>query len=163
MNCFIYFYSRYVLDLLLNKNVLEGSRNLESSKIFLDLWQGILSVPGIAGYKWVPARIGRFYKDKIFFSYYQRPIKNRKNRYSFVSQHFPCSVFPAYAQLTLVCCVCFGHKADFTYETSSPEKHCFIQKWSQLTLKIKLWFNGEQYLVDSLSKLVVNFLYELFL
>jgi len=29
--------------------------------------QGILSVPGIAGYKWVPARIGHFYKDKIFF------------------------------------------------------------------------------------------------
>jgi len=78
MNCFIYFYSRYVLDLLLNKNDLEGSRNLESSKIFLDLWQGILSVPGIAGYKWVTARIGRFYKDKIFFSYYQRPIKTGK-------------------------------------------------------------------------------------
>ncbi len=30
--------------------------------------QGILSVPGIAGYEWVPARIGRFYKYKIFFS-----------------------------------------------------------------------------------------------
>jgi len=46
MNCFIYFYSRYVLDLLLNKND--------------------------------SARIGRFYKDKIFFSYYQRPIKTGK-------------------------------------------------------------------------------------
>ena len=30
--------------------------------------QGILSVPGIAGYEWVPARIGCFYKYKIFFS-----------------------------------------------------------------------------------------------
>jgi len=30
--------------------------------------QGILSVPGIAGYEWVPARIGHFYKNKIFFS-----------------------------------------------------------------------------------------------
>jgi len=29
--------------------------------------QGILSVPGIAGYKWVPAKIGHFYKYKIFF------------------------------------------------------------------------------------------------
>ncbi len=29
--------------------------------------QGILSVLGIAGYEWVPARIGRFYKYKIFF------------------------------------------------------------------------------------------------
>jgi hypothetical protein len=29
--------------------------------------QGILSVPGIARYKRVPARIGCFYKDKIFF------------------------------------------------------------------------------------------------
>jgi hypothetical protein len=25
-------------------------------------------VPGIAGYKWVPVRIGRFYKYKIIFS-----------------------------------------------------------------------------------------------
>jgi len=32
-----------------------------------DVNQGILSVPGIAGYEWVPARIGRFYKYKIFF------------------------------------------------------------------------------------------------
>ncbi len=29
--------------------------------------QGILIVPEIADYKWVPARIGHFYKDKIFF------------------------------------------------------------------------------------------------
>ncbi len=29
-------------------------------------FQGILSVPGIAGYEWVPARIGPFYKE-IFF------------------------------------------------------------------------------------------------
>jgi len=27
-----------------------------------DVEQGILSVPGIAGQEWVPARIGRFYK-----------------------------------------------------------------------------------------------------
>ncbi len=33
-----------------------------------NLGQGILSVPGIAGYVWVPARIGCFYKEKIFFS-----------------------------------------------------------------------------------------------
>ncbi len=33
--------------------------------------QGILSVPGIAGYKWVPARIGRFYQQKILFLFYQ--------------------------------------------------------------------------------------------
>jgi len=29
--------------------------------------QGILSVPGIAGHEWVPARIGHFYKDEIYF------------------------------------------------------------------------------------------------
>jgi len=28
--------------------------------------QGILSVPGIAGYKWEPARIGHFFHKKIF-------------------------------------------------------------------------------------------------
>ena len=56
---------------------------------------GILSAPGIAaGYKWVPARIGCFSQNKIFFSKYQRPIINCKNGYSFVRRHFPCSVFP---------------------------------------------------------------------
>ncbi len=59
--------------------------NIESS-------QGILSVPGIAGYKWVPARIGHFSNKKYLFLKYQRPIFYRKNRYSFVSR--PCSVFP---------------------------------------------------------------------
>jgi len=29
--------------------------------------QGILSVPGIAGYEWVPARIGCFINTKYFF------------------------------------------------------------------------------------------------
>jgi len=38
--------------------------------------QGILSVLGIAGYKWVPARIGSFYKDKIFF--FIIPTANKK-------------------------------------------------------------------------------------
>jgi hypothetical protein len=28
-------------------------------------YQGILGVPGIAGYEWVPATIGRFYQHKI--------------------------------------------------------------------------------------------------
>ncbi len=32
------------------------------------LGQGILSIPGIAGYEWVLARIGCFYKYTIFFS-----------------------------------------------------------------------------------------------
>jgi len=36
--------------------------------------QGILSVPGIAGYKWVPARIGGFGSKKILFLAYQRLI-----------------------------------------------------------------------------------------
>ncbi len=46
----------------------------------LHVWflQGILSVPGIAGYKWVPARIGRFYKFEIFFSFDQWPVKTGK-------------------------------------------------------------------------------------
>ncbi len=40
--------------------------------------QGILSVPGIAGYEWVPARIGRFgnnnNNNKYLFLKCQRPI-----------------------------------------------------------------------------------------
>jgi len=39
-----------------------------SVKVIEPMLQGILSVPGIAGYAWVPARIGHFYKYKIFFS-----------------------------------------------------------------------------------------------
>jgi len=44
-------------------NVLYSPQNNHEAPI-----QGILSEPVIAGYEWVPARIGRFYKDKIFFS-----------------------------------------------------------------------------------------------
>jgi hypothetical protein len=32
--------------------------------------QGILSVPGIAGYEWVPARLACFYQNKILFFYF---------------------------------------------------------------------------------------------
>ncbi len=51
---------------------------------------GILRIPRIAGYKWVPARLAHFYKNKILFLFYQWPIKNRKNRYSIVCWTFPC-------------------------------------------------------------------------
>jgi hypothetical protein len=37
--------------------------------------------------------------NTIFFTYYQGPTKNRKNSYSFVSLHFPCSVSPAFFSL----------------------------------------------------------------
>jgi hypothetical protein len=46
-------------------------------------YKGILSIPVIAGYEWVLARLRCFCKYKIY-----------KNGYSFVSRHFPCSVFP---------------------------------------------------------------------
>ncbi len=51
-----------------------------------------LSVPGIAGYEWEPARIGRFYKNN-FFSYYQRPIKTGKSgtHSSADTSHVPCT------------------------------------------------------------------------
>ncbi len=39
--------------------------------------QGILSVPGIAGYKWVPARIGRFI-NTIFFHNSNGQLKTGK-------------------------------------------------------------------------------------
>ena len=40
----------------------------------LKVIQGILSVPGIAGYEWVPARIGYFGNMKYLFLKYQQPI-----------------------------------------------------------------------------------------
>ncbi len=46
----------------------DRDRDKETEREAREINQGILSVPGIAGYDWVPARIGRFYKDKIFFS-----------------------------------------------------------------------------------------------
>ena len=61
------------------------------------MMQGILSVLGIAGYVWAPARIGCFGNKKYLFLKYQQQILNKKNVYSFVSRHFPCSVF-------FVCC-----------------------------------------------------------
>ncbi len=53
------------------------------SKLFK---QGILSVPGIAGYEWEPARIGRFLNTNYFHNI---PMANKKQE-----KHFPCSVFP---------------------------------------------------------------------
>ena len=50
--------------------------------------QGILSVPGITGYKW-SARIGRFYKDKIFFHSTDDWLKTGKN-----STHTSADTFP---------------------------------------------------------------------
>jgi len=38
------------------------------------LFQGILSIPGIAGYKWVPVRIGHFGNKKYLVLKYQRQI-----------------------------------------------------------------------------------------
>jgi len=36
---------------------------LRLTPLLLGYWrQGILSIPGITGYEWVPARIGPFYK-----------------------------------------------------------------------------------------------------
>jgi len=98
----------------LNLPMVHGGSILDSS-------QGILSIPGIAGYGWVPARIDHFYNYKIFFSYYKWPIKNSKNGYSFVSSHFPCSVFPA--------------RANSQYCPSCLQKYFTIQKWSNLTQK----------------------------
>jgi len=66
--------------------------------------QGILSVSRIAGYEWVPDRIGHFYKYKIFFFTIPIcPIKNRKNRHTFVSRHFPCSLFPGEGKKLWAC------------------------------------------------------------
>ncbi len=37
--------------------------------------QGILSIPGIASYEWVPARLARFYQNKILF-FFILPMAN---------------------------------------------------------------------------------------
>ncbi len=66
-----------------------------SQNIHIHQGLSVLYMLGIAGYEWVPARIGHFYKYNFFFI---MPManKNRKNWYSFVSWHFPCSVFPVF-------------------------------------------------------------------
>ncbi len=50
------------------KNIL-FALNLTQIRAWLN--QGILSVLGIAGYEWVPARIGRFGNNKYLFLKYQ--------------------------------------------------------------------------------------------
>ncbi len=53
--------SKIVLQINKNNFVVANVQNFGKIK------QGILSVPGIAGYKWVPARIGHFCENKFFF------------------------------------------------------------------------------------------------
>jgi len=52
------------------KMTLQNYTNLHLLLLFLpynQFHQGILSVPGIADYKWVPARIGHFGNKKYLF------------------------------------------------------------------------------------------------
>ncbi len=50
--------------------------------------QGILSIPGVAGYKWVFARMGRLYQNNLHFT-------NGQLKTGIVFQTFPSSVFPS--------------------------------------------------------------------
>ncbi len=43
---------------------------------------------------WVPARIGRYYQNKLLIIIYHMPILNGKNEYSFECWTLHCSVFP---------------------------------------------------------------------
>ena len=49
-----------------NNNNCNSNNNNGTEEAQLLTGQGILSVPGIAGYEWVPARIGRFDKYNFF-------------------------------------------------------------------------------------------------
>ena len=71
---------------------------------------------GIAGYERVPARIGRLSQNKILFSQYQLPIKNRKKRVLICQQSLPLLSVPWFlvSKETLMsfcrqsaCIVCF--------------------------------------------------------
>jgi len=64
------------------------------------LCQGILSVPGIAGYEWVPARIGRFYKDKIFFF----PNTNGQFKTGKMGAHLSADTSPVQCYLAALLC-----------------------------------------------------------
>ncbi len=44
--------------------------------------QGILYVPGIAGYKWVPARIGRFFNTKYCLYFTNGQLKTGTQSYA---------------------------------------------------------------------------------
>jgi hypothetical protein len=63
--------------------------------------------------KWAPARIGHFYYNKIFFfDNTNGRFTYRKNGYSFVSRHFPCSVFPGVHFINIFWAV-FSHESVF--------------------------------------------------
>ncbi len=100
-----------------------------SVKNLKKLNQGILSAPGIAGYKCVNARIGQFYQNKILFLFYQWQIKNHKNGYSIICRTFPCSVFPGLIWMTDLFTEAW---ANFPH---LPKKCYFLQKWSNVTPK----------------------------
>jgi len=60
----------FVLDCIKNISLFgqpSWALQKKTSQCINGMCQGILSIPGIAGYEWVPARIGCFYKGKIFF------------------------------------------------------------------------------------------------
>ena len=44
----------------------------------VELYQGKLRLPGIAGYEWVPASEGNFFKTKYFFRNIKRLSKSGK-------------------------------------------------------------------------------------
>jgi len=65
-----------------------------SPKCLWMIMHGILSVPGIAGYEWEPARIGYFFNTKYFFHNTNRWLKTGKrgNHSSADTSHVQCSL-----------------------------------------------------------------------
>ncbi len=81
--------------------------NLDGLKSYWSLNQGILSEPGIAGYKWVPSFLV-FNRPLVLWKKYFVFLKTTySSRYSFVSRHFPCSVFPDWIQIRELPCMSF--------------------------------------------------------
>jgi len=57
---------------------------------------GMLIVPGIAGYEWVPARICRFFQNKIFFHYTNGQLKTGEK----TGTHLSADTSPVHCSLS---------------------------------------------------------------
>jgi len=84
-------------------------------------YQGILSLPEIAGYEWVLARIGRFYRDKIFFHNTNGPLKTGKT-----GTHLSAVTSPDQCSLTLPILV-YAWKTGFANWVCNITKECYLK------------------------------------
>jgi len=117
-----------------------------ASPFFVKMWPAyetefetpVLSVPGIPGYEWVPARIGHFKIDEIFFSQYHCPIKNRHSLVTLFSVSWS-----QFHQRFFVR-KCFLYESAFCRQDVTREKHFHTKN-----ARKKWWWNWLQVSISS--------------